>query len=136
LEEVTTLLELGAFLRRGGQPRRARAPLAEALRLAETCGAARLAGRVRAELAASGGRRRSRVAPAQLTPRERRVAELAAAGDSDAAIACHLSVSVNTVRTHLKHVYTKLRIHSRRELMVAHGHARAPAGGAKDHQDW
>jgi LuxR family transcriptional regulator, maltose regulon positive regulatory protein len=51
-------------------------------------------------------------------PQERRIARLAATGASDRDIAAHLVVSVRTVRTHLEHIYTKLGIHSRRELMA------------------
>ena len=51
-----------------------------------------------------------------LSARETEVAELIARGRSMAAIAEELFVSENTVRTHAKHIYTKLDIHSRQEL--------------------
>ena len=61
----------------------------------------------------SGGR----AAPAGgLTPAERRVAELAAAGLSNKQIAARLSVSAATVDTHLRGVYAKLGIRSRTQL--------------------
>ena len=47
---------------------------------------------------------------------ETEVCELIARGRSVAAIAEELFVSENTVRTHSKHIYTKLDIHSRQEL--------------------
>ncbi|HEX2118685.1 MAG TPA: helix-turn-helix transcriptional regulator, partial [Acidimicrobiales bacterium] len=53
-----------------------------------------------------------------LTSAERRVARLAAAGHSNAEIARLLFLSVNTVETHLKRVYAKLGLSSRRELMT------------------
>ena len=51
-----------------------------------------------------------------LSARETEVCELIARGLSVAAIAEELYVSENTVRTHSKHIYTKLDIHSRQEL--------------------
>jgi DNA-binding CsgD family transcriptional regulator len=57
-----------------------------------------------------------------LTPTERRVTRAAAAGRSTRQIARKLRISVETVRTHLKHVYLKLGVRSRAEL------ARALAG--------
>lgn len=52
-----------------------------------------------------------------LSTREREVAELLARGNSVAAIAERLVISENTVRTHAKHIYTKLDIHKRQELL-------------------
>ena len=54
---------------------------------------------------------------ASLTDREFEVAELIARGNSMAAIAERLVISENTVRTHAKHIYTKLDIHRRQELL-------------------
>jgi DNA-binding CsgD family transcriptional regulator len=118
IEEAETLLEYGAFLRRAGQPVRARPLLARALELAEASGATWIAGYVRAELAVAGGRRRRRGPLDLLTTQEQRVAELAATGLGNREIAERLSLSVATVETHLRRVYAKLEIHSRRELMM------------------
>ena len=52
----------------------------------------------------------------ELTPTERRVAELAAAGRANKEIARDLFVSVKTVEAHLSHVYAKLGIRSRAQL--------------------
>jgi DNA-binding CsgD family transcriptional regulator len=52
-----------------------------------------------------------------LTETERRVAELVAAGHSNKEIASELFVTVRTVETHLTHVYAKLGVHSRTELV-------------------
>ena len=52
-----------------------------------------------------------------LSAREAEVAELIARGNSMAAIAERLVISENTVRTHAKHIYTKLEIHRRQELL-------------------
>lgn len=51
-----------------------------------------------------------------LTNRETEVAEAIARGLSMANIAEKLFISENTVRTHAKHIYAKLGIHSRQEL--------------------
>jgi DNA-binding CsgD family transcriptional regulator/tetratricopeptide (TPR) repeat protein len=119
LERIETLLEFGTFLRRVGASARARPLLAEAVSAAESIGASWLAGQAHKELAASGGRRRRRREVAdRLTPQERRVFELAAEGLSNDAIASRLRVSAGTVKTHLEHIYAKLGVHSRRELML------------------
>jgi DNA-binding CsgD family transcriptional regulator len=54
--------------------------------------------------------------PASLTTAERRVADMAIAGLTNPEIAQALFVSINTVEGHLRHVYQKLSIHSRRQL--------------------
>ncbi len=123
LEEVETLLGYGAFLRRTGQPARARPPLARAIEVAEAAGAGWLAAMAREELKVAGGRRRRRDQSA-LTAQEQRVADLAAAGLSNAQIARQLYVSASTVETHLEHVYAKLGIHSRHQLMTKAGAGR------------
>lgn len=51
-----------------------------------------------------------------LTLRERQVAVLAADGKQNVEIADALRVSPATIATHLKNIYRKLGIHSRREL--------------------
>lgn len=52
-----------------------------------------------------------------LTEREAEVAELMAGGRSKGYIAETLFVSENTVRSHAKHVYAKMGVHSRQELI-------------------
>lgn len=52
-----------------------------------------------------------------LSARETEVAELIARGNTMAHIAELLFVSENTVRTHAKHIYVKLDIHKRQELI-------------------
>jgi DNA-binding CsgD family transcriptional regulator len=82
-----------------------------------------LAAHLRDELAAAGGRRSRRSAPGTgLTPQERRIADLASQGRTNRQIAASLSLSVNTVETHLQRVFAKLDIRSRVEL-VAQRHA-------------
>lgn len=119
VEHVETLLGYGTFLRRRGQPARARSHLTQALVIAEKCEATWLADQARAELAIAGGRRRrAREDSTRLTAQEQRVARLAAAGHSNKAIAGQLSLSAKTIEYHLAQVYTKLGINSRRQLMT------------------
>jgi DNA-binding CsgD family transcriptional regulator len=128
LEHVETLLDYGAFLRRGGEPVQARRVLAEALRRADGLGAVWLAGLASAELKVAGGRRRRRRLD-ELTPQEERVAHAAAAGRQNAELAQQLSVSVNTIETHLRHIYAKLGIRSRSELAARMAEGRKNNGG-------
>lgn len=88
---------------------------------AHACGAVPLAERARQELRASGARpRRPALTGAQaLTASERRVAELAAEGLGNRAIAEQLFVTTATVETHLRHAFRKLGIGSREELAAA-----------------
>ena len=118
LEHAQALISFGIHLRRTGRPRDAREPLAAALAICERCEAERLARTARAELAASGGRRRRRGEDGSaLTAQERRVASLAAEGLANGEIAAAMHLSPKTVSSHLQHVYAKLGMHSRRELM-------------------
>jgi DNA-binding NarL/FixJ family response regulator len=50
-----------------------------------------------------------------LTARESQVLELLARGASSTEIAAELSVSANTVRSHVQNILTKLQVHSRLE---------------------
>ena len=52
-----------------------------------------------------------------LTPREAEILALIALGRSAKYIAEELTISYNTTRTHVKHVYEKLNIHSKQELI-------------------
>lgn len=63
-----------------------------------------------------GKRGRPRFGWDSLTPTEARIAELVAAGCSNAEIAGKLFVGLATVKTHLVHVYGKLGLRSRAEL--------------------
>ena len=54
--------------------------------------------------------------PEVLTPREAEVLELLQSGRSNAEIANALHVGVETVRTHVRRVYRKLGVKTRREL--------------------
>jgi DNA-binding CsgD family transcriptional regulator len=116
--QARVLLRYGVYLRRRGDRVAARKPFAEALELAESVGAEVIGTRAAEELAAAGGRHKRRHQnPDALTGAEARVASLAYEGISDREIAQRLNISVNTVETHLQHVYRKLGIKSRRDLM-------------------
>jgi DNA-binding NarL/FixJ family response regulator len=82
------------------------------------CGAQPLADFVRTEIYATGARPRT---PAlrgvlALTASERRVADLAAEGQTNRDIAQALYVTPKTVEVHLSNTYRKLGIGSRHEL--------------------
>jgi len=53
-----------------------------------------------------------------LSPRAGRVLELLLAGLGNAAIAARLSISENTVRYHVKRIYTALGVHNRAQLVA------------------
>ncbi len=52
----------------------------------------------------------------QLTPRQLEIAQLAARGDTNAEIAAHLGISINTVKVRLKQVFERLDVCNRTEL--------------------
>jgi DNA-binding NarL/FixJ family response regulator len=54
----------------------------------------------------------------ELTPREREVLELVVHGLSNKEISERLSLAVESVRWHLKHIYQKLHVHSRTEAAL------------------
>ena len=124
LELAKALLSLGRELRRQGERRAARGPLARAFDIADRGGVGSIVHAAREELRLAGARprRTSLGGPPSLTPAERRVARMAVAGASNAEIAQRLFVSLRTVETHLTHAYRKLDISSRDELagVLAH----------------
>jgi DNA-binding CsgD family transcriptional regulator len=121
-ELAYTLLELGGAIRRAGRPTEARDTLREALAIAEEIGARRAARLSREELHRAGGRASIRADGAdQLTPSERRVAELAAQGRTNREIADELFVTVKAVEWHLGNAYRKLDIRGRGGLADALG---------------
>jgi DNA-binding CsgD family transcriptional regulator len=117
LPRAETLTEFGAFLARQRDITRARQVLGEAVRIAEEHGAQWHAARARTEWRRAGGRTR-RTPPGELTPQEATVARLVRAGRTNRQIAQQLFLSENTVETHLAHVYRKLGIRRRWELIA------------------
>jgi DNA-binding CsgD family transcriptional regulator len=121
LSRAETLIQYGAFLVRTGRPARARPLLDEALRIAEQHGAGWHAERARTEWRRAGGR--ARPTPAgRLTPQEAAVARLVRAGRTNRQIARQLFLSEHTVETHVAHVYRKLGIRRRWELIARPDH--------------
>jgi DNA-binding CsgD family transcriptional regulator/tetratricopeptide (TPR) repeat protein len=121
LEHAKARTELGAALRRANRRIEAREHLRHAVELATICGATGLAARAEGELLATGARPR-RIALSgvdSLTPSERRVAEIAAAGPTNREIAQALFVTQRTVEVHLTSIYRKLGISSRSQLAAA-----------------
>lgn len=119
LERGRTLLAYGSWLRRAGQPKRARPVLAEATQVFESCGAMYWHPVAEAERRAAGGRRRRRPHGGRLsllTPQEYRIVEFVAQGYSNRQIAYDLRVSPKTLETHLSHIYLKLEVPSRADL--------------------
>jgi DNA-binding CsgD family transcriptional regulator len=111
-------LLLGEQLRRTGRRGDARAELRTAFDMFAAMGASGFAERARIELAATGDTARLRTVASShdLTPQERQVARLAASGESNKGIAAQLFISAATVDYHLRKVYRKLGLASRREL--------------------
>jgi DNA-binding CsgD family transcriptional regulator len=121
LEYARAMADLGAALRRAGHRAESREVLRPALHLAHRCGALALTERTHTELIAAGARPRRLVLSGldSLTPSERRVAQLAAAGLPNREIAQHLFITARTVEGHLTHAYQKLDITSREQLPEA-----------------
>ena len=123
VEHARALGDLGAAVRRAGHPAEARPILRGALALAQDVGVHVMADSARAELRMAGGRvpTRTRAPADRLTPGERRVAELAAAGLSNRQIANALFITVKGVEWHLGNAYRRLGVRGRADLPPALG---------------
>ncbi|MFD8533936.1 LuxR C-terminal-related transcriptional regulator [Streptosporangium canum] len=120
-ERARTALLFGQWLRRARRKAESRHPLQLATELFERLGARPWANRARGELSASGAASATAAPPGKdpldgLTPQERRIIRLAAAGVSNREIAAQLFLSPRTVEYHLYRAYPKLGVSSRHDL--------------------
>ena len=92
-----------------------------------------IAGAARDELAICGARPRRELmfGRESLTAAEQRVAQMAADGLTNRAIAQALFVTEKTVELHLTHVYQKLGVRSRRQLPTALGGPPNPVSSSR-----
>jgi len=123
-------LASGEVLRRRGQRRAASEHLQAAYECFGELGAQPYLERCRRELNACGlnPAKRQDFDPVRLTAQELTVAQLVGSGKSNRQVAEALFVSIKTVQFHLTHIYTKLNLSSRAEL-IAHLHEEDPAEG-------
>jgi len=120
----------GEWLRQTSRRADARRELESAYELFSAMTMDGFADRARRELEAAGAtaRRRDGEAPEQLSPQEAQIARLARDGLSNPEIGAQLFLSPRTVEWHLRKVFTKLGISSRRQLAAAlPGEDRPPA---------
>ena len=117
-EHARAHLLYGEWLRREGRRKDARAQLRTAHRMFSEMGMEAFAERAGRELHATGETVRERRAETRddLTAQERQIAQLARDGLSNPEIGARLFLSPRTVEWHLRKVFAKLGIHSRREL--------------------
>ena len=87
----------------------------------DTIGMEAFAGRAGRELRATGETVHSRTAraPGTLTAQEAHIARLACEGHTNSEIGTQLFLSARTVEWHLRKIFTKVGIGSRRELRAA-----------------
>jgi DNA-binding CsgD family transcriptional regulator len=111
----------GEWLRRENRRVDAREQLRTAHEMLVAIGMEAFAGRARGELQASGEKVRRRTVETRddLTAQEQQIARLARDGLSNPEIGTRLFLSPRTVEWHLRNVFTKLGIRSRRELSNA-----------------
>jgi DNA-binding CsgD family transcriptional regulator len=121
LELARAHLLFGEWLRRENRRIDARHQLHAAYYLFTAIGAEAFAERTRTELLATGEKVREREVGLdhQLTPQEEHIVRLARDGRSNLEIAAELFLSTRTVEWHLRNVYAKLGITSRRDLHQA-----------------
>jgi len=116
-----THLLYGEWLRREHRRIDARTQLRLALDSFLSAGAEGFAERAQSELRATGEHTHHRASSTanELTPQERQIAELAAQRVTNREIAAKLFISAHTVDYHLRKIFHKIGISSRRELEAA-----------------
>jgi DNA-binding CsgD family transcriptional regulator len=120
-ERARAHLLYGEWLRREGRRVDAREQLRTAHQMLTDFGMRAFAERARSELRATGEKVRKRTEDTRdhLTAQERQIGQLARDGLSNPEIAARLFLSPRTVEWHLRKVFGKLGIRSRRELTKA-----------------
>jgi DNA-binding CsgD family transcriptional regulator len=118
VDECRARLLYGEWLRREGQRVDARAQLRAAHEGFAAMGANAFAERALQELRATGERARRRTPDTidELTPQEVHIARLVGEGATSKEVAAELFVSPRTVDAHLRNIFRKLDITSRRQL--------------------
>jgi DNA-binding CsgD family transcriptional regulator len=108
----------GEWLRRQRRRIDAREQLRAAYSMFDAMGAEAFAERARSELAATGDTVRKPTVETrdELTPKEAQIARLASNGHTSAEIGAHLFLSPRTIDWHLRKVFAKLGINSRKQL--------------------
>ncbi|HEY9393598.1 MAG TPA: AAA family ATPase [Nocardioides sp.] len=116
-----THLLYGEWLRGTDQPEAAREQLRQAVRMFDAMRLTAFGERARRELTAAGERPpvRPSALTSGLTSQEAQIAALAAIGRTNPQIGTELFLSPHTVEWHLRKVYSKLGIRSRRDLSAA-----------------
>ena len=119
----------GEWLRRAGRRIDAREHLRTAHDMFADIGMESFTERARRELLATGERVRKRTVETrdELTPQEEQIARLARDGLSNTEIGARLFLSARTVEWHLRKVFSKLGISSRKELREALPHEKRAA---------
>ena len=117
-ELARSRLLYGEWLRRANRRIDAREQLRTAHDAFVEMGAEAFVERARLELVATGEkvRKRDEATRSELTPQEEHIVRLARGGRTNAEIGAELFISVRTVEWHLRKVFTKLGITSRRQL--------------------
>ncbi len=107
-----TLLTKGITERRARRKSAAAESFGQALAIFERLGAPLWAAKARRELSATA----PRPVASGLTQTQHRVAALIAQGQTNREIAAAMFITVNTVQTHVRHIFQKLGVRSRTEL--------------------
>jgi DNA-binding CsgD family transcriptional regulator len=117
-EAARAHLVYGEWLRRAGRRQEAREELRVAHDVLSRIGADAFAARAAKELRATGEHPRRRTTPStgELTAHELQVAKQVATGATSREVGAQLFLSPRTIEAHLRSIYRKLGIRSRREL--------------------